>query len=247
MIKNKLALITGCNRGIGKSLIDSFANNKCNLICCTRKKNLSFLKYCKKLEKKFKIKIYNFYADLEKLEEAEQMAQNIVKLKKKIDIIINNAGYNYTALINSSNKQNLIKVFNINFLSVFLFNQIILRQMIKNKAGSVINISSSASDICPAGRSIYAASKAALEKFSNTLSKEYGAFNIRSNIISPGLIDTKMLWESSSKESIEKIINSLPLKKIGTKNDVVNLVLFLASDKSSYITGQNFKINGGLY
>ena len=138
------------------------------------------------------------------------------------------------------------EIFDVNFFSPYLLTQSILKKMIKNKKGSIINISSSAVRDCPPGRVAYAAAKSSLEKFSETLSKECGSFNVRSNVISPGLIQTDMLNSSMNEKEKNTIINNISLRKLGLPSNVSDLALFLASDNSDYITGQILNIDGGL-
>jgi len=140
----------------------------------------------------------------------------------------------------------LKEIFQVNFFSQTIFTQYILKSMIKRKNGSIIYISSSSALDSNIGRSAYSASKAALISQSKTLSKELGSLNIRVNTIAPGLTNTDMMNENTSLEVIKEVTSNLSLKRIGEPNEIANLALFLASDLSSYITGQVIRIDGGM-
>ena len=246
ILKNKTAVITGCSKGIGLAILKKFSENSCNIVSCTRSKDQEFLDQCKIIMKKNKINIYNFYFNMENEIDVLKKSNEIAKKFEKIDILINNAGSNLTSLIQMTKAADLHKIFQINYFSIFLFTQIVLKNMMRNKSGNVINISSSAAYDAPVGRSVYSASKSALEKFSKTLSKEYSTFNIRSNIIAPGLIETNMMKTSTDSKKLDDIINKLPSKRVGKPEEIADLALFLASNKSNYINGQILRVDGGM-
>lgn len=245
-LKNKTAVITGCSKGIGLSILKKFSENSCNIISCTRVKDEEFLDQCKTIMKKYKINIYNFFCDMENEEHVLTTANEIANKFEKIDILVNNAGSNLTSLIQMTKADDLHKIFQINYFSIFLFTQIILKNMMRNKSGNIINISSSAAYDVPIGRAVYSASKSALEKFSKTLSKEFSAFNIRSNVIAPGLIETNMMKTSTDSKKLEEIIKKLPSKRVGKPEEIAELALFLVLEKSNYINGQIVRADGGL-
>ena len=246
ILKNKTAVITGCSKGIGLAILNKFSENSCNIIACTRSKDQEFLDQCKIIMKKNKIDIYNFFFDMENEKEVLDKSNEIANKFEKIDILVNNAGSNLTSLIQMTKVTDLHKIFQINYFSIFLFTQIILKNMMRNKSGNIINISSSAAYDAPIGRSVYSASKSALEKFSKTLSKECSAFNIRSNVIAPGLIETNMMRSSTDSKKLEDIIKKLPSKRVGKPEEIADLALFLVSDKSNYINGQILRVDGGM-
>jgi 3-oxoacyl-[acyl-carrier protein] reductase len=246
MIKNKFAIITGCNRGIGKSILRLFAGNGANIFACARTIDQNFKIFCKNLSKKYNVKIYIIKLDLLDLEQIKNASVEILKISNKIDILVNNAGIVHNALFLMTPLKKFQEQFNVNFFSPIFFTQLILKNMIKNKSGNIINISSSAAHECNEGRSAYASSKAAIITFSKVLSKELAKFNIRINVISPGLTETEMMKISTDHDTLKKTIDRIPLKRIATTNEIANTALFLSSEMSSYITGQVLRVDGGM-
>ena len=245
MLKNKSALITGANRGIGFSILKRLAENGANIIACARKQDDLFEKEISNISKKFNIKIKPIYFDLSNENEIEQGLKKIISLNWVIDIIVNNAGINHVALFQMTPIKKMREIFNINFFSQILLTQKLLNIMIKNKKGSIINISSNAAVECDAGRSGYSSSKAALIAWTKVLSKELGNFNIRVNAVSPGLTNTDMMKKDLSRKVIEDAIKRVPLKRAADPDEIAKVVLFLASDLSSYVNGEVISVTGG--
>ena len=245
MIKNKTVLITGANRGIGLAIVEKFVKNECNIIACSRKGNDISLKKLNEISNKFpnKIKIYNF--DLTKTNEIEESCNKILEENKKIDILINNAGQNHVALFLMTKIQKFKEIFEVNFFSHLVITQKIAKNMIKNKTGSIINIASNASSEVDIGRAAYATSKASIITFTKILAKELGNYGIRVNSISPGLTNTDMMNDGISEKIMSETIKKIPLKRVAQPDEVANTCLFLASDLSAYITGENIYITGG--
>lgn len=246
MIENKLAVITGSNRGIGKKIIEKFAANGANLYACSRKKNAEFSAYLKEIETKNKIEIKEFFFDLQDPEEVKKAANEICNINKDIDILVNNAGTIHTSIFLMNTIEKLREVFEVNFFSHAILTQAILKKMMKNKKGSIINISSSSAIEANEGRGAYAASKSAFQTLSKSISREMGNSNIRVNTIAPGLTDTDMMKDNTPKKILEKTIERLSLKRIGKTDEIADTALFLASDLSSYITGQTISVDGGM-
>ena len=142
-------------------------------------------------------------------------------------------------------EEKIKEVFQVNFFSILKLVRAMVKIFIKNKKGSIINISSNAATECDAGRSIYAASKSALNSFTKCLSKELGPFNIRVNAVSPGLTNTKMIEKNLNKKILEETIKKIPLKRIASPDEIANVVLFLASEMSSYVNGEIINVSGG--
>jgi len=245
MLKNKSALITGANRGIGFSILKRLAENGANIIACARKQDDLFEKEISNISKKFNIKIKPIYFDLSNENEIEQGSKKIISLNWIIDIIVNNAGINHVALFQMTSIKKMREIFNINFFSQILLTQKLLSIMTKNKKGSIINISSNAAVECDAGRSGYSSSKAALIAWTKVLSKELGNFNIRVNAVSPGLTNTDMMKKDLSRKVIEDAIKRVPLKRAADPDEIAKVVLFLASDLSSYVNGEVISVTGG--
>jgi len=245
LLKNKTAVITGCNRGIGLSILEIFSKNGANIIACVRKSNNKFLKYTNKISEKYsnKIDIVNF--DLGNDEEIYNGFQQIKNLNKDINILVNNAGINQMSLFQMTPLNIFRSVFEINFFSVVNLTQKILKLMIKNKYSKIINISSNAASLSSEGRSAYAPSKAAIISFTEVLSKELGRFKINVNAIAPGLVNTDMMM-NTSKKIIEETLKNTPFNQVADPKDVAKVVLFLASEESNHINGETIFVTGGM-
>ena len=248
LLSKKVAVITGCNRGIGKSILTKFTEQGAEIFACSRKEDKNFSDFCSELSKKFKTRIHNIFFDLNKAEEMKEALSKIKELSEKVDILVNNAGIIQTSLFQMTKIEDMRKTFEVNFFSTFLFSQYIVKLMIKNKSqSSIINISSSAAIEANQGRSAYASSKSALTTLSKVMSKELSNFNIRVNAIAPGLTNTDMMQKSTSEKYLSETINRISQKRVAEPEEIANSVLFLASDLSSYINGQIIQVDGGLH
>ena len=245
ILENKLALITGANRGIGLSILKKFSENGANVIACARSKNDKFEQLILDISKKFKNKITPVYFDLSQENDVKQGIEKINTISNKIEIIVNNAGINQVSLFQMTSIKKIKEIFDINFFSQLKLTQKLMKIMIKNKKGSIINISSNAAEECDSGRVGYASSKAALIAFTKVLSKELGSFNIRVNAIAPGLTNTKMMGKDVSRKVIEEAIKRVALKRPAEPEEISDVVVFLGSDLSSYISGEVIFVTGG--
>jgi 3-oxoacyl-[acyl-carrier protein] reductase len=245
MMKNKTVLITGANRGIGLAIVEKFLKNECNIIACSRKDDEISLKKLNEISKKFpnKIKIYRF--DLGKIDDVENACSKILAENNNIDVLINNAGQNHVALFLMTKIQKFKEIFEVNFFSQLVITQKIIKNMIKNKTGSIINIASNAASEVDIGRAAYATSKASIITFTKILAKELGSYGIRVNSISPGLTNTDMMGDGISEKIMTETISKIPLKRVAQPEEIANTCFFLASDLSSYITGENISVTGG--
>lgn len=246
LLKNKTAVITGSNRGIGLKMLEIFSKNGADVVACSRNLNEDFLNQIKKLKKKFNNNIFPVKLDLKNEDSVKKAFDEINSLNLDINILINNAGIIHTALYQMTSIKKLKEIFQINFFSQTIFTQYILKSMIRKKNGSIIYISSSSAIDSNLGRSAYSASKAAIISQSKTLSKELGSLNIRVNTIAPGLTSTDMMKDNTPAEVIKEVTSNLSLKRVADPEEIANLALFLASDLSSYITGQVIRIDGGM-
>ena len=245
ILKNKLALITGANRGIGLSVLKKFSENGADVIACARSKSEEFENLILDISAKYKNKITPVYFDLLNESEIEQGIEKIQAISNKIEIIVNNAGINQVSLFQMTSIKKIRKIFDINFFAHLQLTQKLMKIMIKNKKGSIINISSNAAEECDAGRVGYASSKAALIAFTKVLSKELGSFNIRVNAVAPGLTNTNMMGKDVSKKIIEEAIKKVALKRPAEPEEISDVVMFLGSDLSSYISGEVIFVTGG--
>lgn len=246
LLKNKNAVITGCNRGIGKTILELFAQNGANVWACIRKPDDEFNQTIKDLMMKHQVEIKPVYFDLSDYEQIKAGFKEIMAYKKDIDILVNNAGVTYNALFQMSTIGKMEEVFKINFFSQFLLTQYVTKLMVRQKSGSIINIASSAAIDANSGRAVYGASKAAVICASKALAAEVGDKGIRVNIIAPGITQTDMVAESMTDAVIEETVNGTTLKRIGNPRDIAEAALFLASDMASYITGQVIRVDGGM-
>lgn len=246
LLKKKTAIITGCNRGIGEKILEKFSSSGANIFACTRKKNSEFESKISELARKYKVKIIPIYFDFADSEEIKSAAKRILDSGEAIDILVNNAGIIDVSIYQMTSIKKLKDMFEINFFSQTIFTQNIIKSMIKNKSGSIINLASITALDGNEGRSAYAASKSALIAQMKTLSKEVGIFNIRVNCIAPGLIDTEMLSKSTPKNIIENMKNKISLRRVGNPEEIADVALFLSSSLSTYISGQVIRVDGGM-
>ena len=246
LLKNKTAIITGCNRGIGKKILETYSRNGATIFACVRELTEEFENLVSTITSTTKQKIIPIQLDLGKEEQVKSAATEILNANIPIDILVNNAGIIHTASFPMTTLKRLKEIFEINFFSQSTFTQYILKSMIKNKKGNIINISSSSAIDGDQGRSAYAASKAALITQSKVLSRELGKHNIRVNIVAPGLTETEMMTQNHSKDLIDETIKKISLNRTGKPAEIANVVLFLSCNLSSYITGQVLRVDGGM-
>lgn len=245
LLEGKNAIVTGCARGIGKSIVDVLASNGANIWACARTQSEDFENHIQEVSNKFNVTIKAIYFDLSNKEEMKIAVKQIMSDKINVDILVNNAGITYNSLFQMSTQNKIEEVMNVNFTAPFLFTQYVVKLMLKCNKGTIINISSSAALDGNAGRAVYGASKAALLCATKALAAELGDQGIRANIIAPGITETDML-ESMTDEVIRDTVMSTDLKRSGKPSDIANAVLYLASDLSSYVTGQVLRVDGGM-
>ena len=246
LLKNKNTVITGCNRGIGKEIVRVFAENGANIWACVRKESGTFSKYINNLEQKHSVSINPVYFDLSDEEQIKTGVKTIKETKEPVDILVNNAGAIFTALFQMTSMKKLKEMFEINYFSQMLLTQYISRIMMRQKSGSIINISSSAALEGNEGRTAYASAKAAMITSTKVLAKELAPYNIRVNAVAPGLTQTEMMESSTPEVALKETLNRICMKRVGQPEEIANSVLFLASDLSSYITSQTLRVDGGM-
>tara|TARA_B100001287_G_scaffold7540_2_gene5858 strand:+ start:5545 stop:6315 length:771 start_codon:yes stop_codon:yes gene_type:complete len=244
ILEGKTAIITGATRGIGRGIAEVFANQGANVIFTYT----NSYKLAKKIEKDLSndsVKVIGFKSDASKLDQCQSLIDNIIKDFPVIDILVNNAGITRDNLLMRMQEEDFDKVIDINLKSVFNMTKVIQKIMLKQRFGSIINMSSIVGVKGNAGQSNYAASKAGIIGFSKSIALELGSRNIRCNVVAPGFIETEMT-EILDEKVIQEWRNSIPLKRGGLPLDIANTCVWLASDMSSYITGQTIHVNGGL-
>lgn len=244
-LKNKNVVITGCNKGIGRATLEAFASYGANIFACVRSVSDEFKKFTNSLKKKYKIKIFIFKIDLSKKKNISECTNEIFKITKNIDILINNAGVLSNSLFQMTSEKQLQEIFQVNYFSQVYLTQIISRRMAKNKSGNIIFISSTSGINGDYGRFVYSSSKAAILSLVKTLFKELSSHNIRVNAISPGLTETDLMKANTKESIIKSEIEKISLKRMASTSEIANVILFLASEKSSYVNGQNIIVDGG--
>ena len=244
LLENKNVIITGGSRGIGKAIVEKFAQNGANIAFTCVKMSEDSLALAKNLEN-LGVKVKAYESDASDFESALRLAEKVFNDFGSIDVLVNNAGITKDNLLLRMSEEDFNKVMKVNMNSVFNNTKAVLRQMLKQKNGSIINLSSVVGVKGNAGQSNYSSSKAAIIGFTKSVALELGSRNIRCNAIAPGFIETEMT-RSLQEDQINEWAESIPLKRSGKPEDVANTTLFLASDMSSYITGQVMNVCGGM-
>jgi 3-oxoacyl-[acyl-carrier protein] reductase len=244
LLDNKVALITGATRGIGRGIALKFAEQGCSVAFTYVSSESKAIELENELIK-YGVKAKSFKADASIYSLAEQIVDEIVKEWGTIDILVNNAGITRDGLLMRMTESQFDEVIQANLKSVFNYTKAVQKIMLKNRKGSIINMSSVVGVKGNAGQSNYAASKAGIIGFTKSIALELGSRNIRCNAIAPGFIETEMT-NALDEKIIEQWRQSIPLKRGGTPEDIANVCLFLASDLSSYITGQCINVCGGM-
>lgn len=242
---DKCVMITGCNRGIGKAMLTAFAEAGAKVITCTRKEDSAFAEYCNQLSEKTGSEIIQYYFDLTDEESIKSFISAFYKTKQKVDIFINNAGVVTKGLLQMTSMQKLKDVFQINFFAQVQLTQGISKLMMRQKSGVIINMASIGGiDAYPA-YVCYGCSKAAMIYFTKTMAQELAPYGIRVNALAPSMVKTDMQTEMG-EEANEEIMRRTALKRNAEPEEIAKLAIFLASDDSSFITGQIYRIDGGL-
>ncbi len=241
---NKVAFITGATRGIGRQIAITLAKEGFDIAINYRKENEDLIE-TKKMVENQKVKCFTVQGDVSSFEDSERMVKDIIEDFNHIDILVNNAGITKDMLLMRMKKEDFESVIDVNLVGTFNITKNVIPYMMKNRSGRVINVSSVVGISGNAGQTNYSASKAGIIGFTKSLAKEVGSRNILVNAVAPGFIETQMT-DVLKDEVKEEISKTIPLKRMGTVEDVANVVKFLASKDSSYITGQVINIDGGM-
>ena len=244
LLKGKVVLVTGGTRGIGKGICQKFAAEGATLVFTYLSSKEKANAFANELSKSG-VEVMAVRSDASKLEEAEALVNQIVEKYGQLDAVVNNAGITRDNLLMRMKEEDWDDVMNTNLKSVFNVTKAVQRTMLKQRSGSIINISSIVGVQGNAGQSNYAASKAGIIGFTKSIAKELGSRNIRCNAITPGFIETEMT-EALDEKVVKEWRQQIPLKRGGTPEDVANAALFLASDMSTYVTGQAISVCGGM-
>lgn len=245
MLKGKNAIITGARSGIGLATLQLFAQNGCNCWAIVHREDLEFLNKIRTLEKENNVWIKPVYMELDKSESIKQGMKDILAEKQPVDILVNAAGIvSPNRLFTMTKMEDIRRVMDVNFFSAIELTQLVCRPMMRQRSGSIINIASIAAWGEDTSQMEYAASKAAMVIATKKLARELGSAGIRVNAVAPGLTQTKML-DVLEDEAETQIKKGLGLHRFGTPEEIAEVCLFLASDKSSYVTGETIKVDGG--
>ena len=241
---SKVAFITGATRGIGKAIALELAKEGYNIALNYRTENEA-LENLKKEISEIGVECYPVQGDVSKAEDSERMTKEIIEHFEQIDVLVNNAGITKDKLIQRMKEEEFTDVINVNLVGTFNITKNVIKYMTKKRYGKIINLSSVVGISGNAGQSNYAASKAGIIGFTKSIAKELASRNITANAVAPGFIQTDMtnVLKDEIKEAIE---GTIPLKRLGTAEDVAKVVKFLASEESSYITGQVINVDGGM-
>lgn len=244
-LSGKYVLVTGANGGIGRSVIEKFAQQHCNIIAQMRTEKEEFKDFADGLSEKYDIKFEYLYFDLTKTDDVKKGMQQLAKNNIPIDILINNAGVAHGGLLQMTSLDEIRRVFDINFFAVAQMMQIVSRFMKKRGKGAIVNVASISGLELAAGNCAYGTSKAAVIALTKTIAKEYATMNIRVNAIAPGLTDTKMA--KLMEEKAEKdMVGKSAFGRMANPEEIADAILYLASDQASFITGQVIRVDGGM-
>ena len=244
LLEGKVAIITGGSRGIGRAIVDAFASQGAAVAFTY----LSSREKAEALSAEWQekgAKVVGYYSDASSFVHAESLVPSVLEEFGRIDILVNNAGITNDTLLLRMDEEQWNSVIDTNLNSVFNMTKQCIKVMLRQKSGSLIHISSVVGIFGNPGQANYAASKAGIIGFSKSVAKEIGSRNIRSNVIAPGFIESDMT-EGLDENTRKTFLANVPLGRWGQASEVADLAVFLASDKSAYITGQTISVCGGL-
>ncbi len=244
LLENKTAIITGASRGIGRGIAIEFAKQGCN-VAFTYSSSVDAAKALENELKELGVNAKGYQSNAANFDAAQELAKEVLAEFGSIDVLINNAGITKDNLLMRISEDDFDKVIEVNLKSVFNLTKAVIRPMMKQRKGSIINMSSVVGLKGNAGQANYAASKAGILGFSKSVALELGSRNIRSNVVAPGFIETEMTAKLD-EATVQSWRDGIPLKRGGTPEDIANACVFLASDMSAYITGQTLSVDGGM-
>ena len=246
LLEGKCAVITGGTRGMGKAAARLFLLNKASVAVIATKDSEEARNALKEIDPEGTGRLFFYACDISDFDAVEETAKKITADLGKIDILVNNAGITRDNILPGLSKEDIDSVIDINLKGTMYVTKAFIRGMVRQKGGSIINMSSVVGLMGNKGQTNYAASKAGIIGFTKAVAREYGRKNIRCNAIAPGFIETRMT-DALNEEQRSEIIKTLAIERLGKPQDVAELALFLASDRSSYITGEVIKVDGGMY
>jgi len=244
LLEGKTAIITGGSRGIGKGIVETFAKHGAN-VAFTYSSSSEAAENLATEVSKFGVKAKAYQSDAASYSDSEALAVKVLEDFGSIDILVNNAGITKDNLLMRMSEADFDKVIEVNLKSVFNMTKAVQRTMLKQRKGSIINMSSVVGVKGNAGQTNYAASKAGIIGFSKSVALELGSRDIRCNVIAPGFIETEMTGKLDEK-TVQSWREAIPLKRGGSPEDIANACVFFASDLSAYVTGQVLNVDGGM-
>lgn len=242
---NKVALVTGSSRGIGRAIAIELAKGGISVVINNDKDSQEGLEVMNEIKKMRQHAMY-IQADVSDLNQVEKMVEKVINEFGRVDILINNAGITRDKMLENMDIDYWNRVISVNLTGAFNCTKSVIKCMKKQGNSKIINISSISAEIGNIGQSNYSAAKGGIISFTKTVAKEYAKYGITVNAVAPGFIKTKML-ETIPEKVMQKILNQIPLGRLGEPEEVAKLICFLVSDDANYITGQVININGGIY
>lgn len=243
-LHNKIALVTGGTRGIGKAIVNALADAGADVAFTYRSSRETADAIVEAIRSKGR-HAEGYQSDATDIRQITDIVQKVIEAFGRIDILVNNAGITKDGLLIRMSEQDWDDVIDTNLKGVFGFTKAVCRQMMEQRAGKIINISSVAGVIGNAGQANYAASKAGVIGFTKTIARELASRNIQANVVAPGFVETDMTGKLNEKQK-EAILGMIPLKRIAKPEEIAGVVRFLASSDADYITGQVICVDGGM-
>jgi 3-oxoacyl-[acyl-carrier protein] reductase len=243
LLKDKVALVTGGGQGIGKAISVRLAKEGAHIAVCDI--NLEIAQNCAKELEKIGVKAAAFQSNVADAKSAEETVNKVIDNFGRVDILVNNAGVTRDTLLMRMKEEDWDLVLNVNLKGTFNFTKAIVRPMMKQQSGAIVNVASVIGLIGNAGQGNYAASKAGVIGLTKSVAKEVASRNIRVNAVAPGFIATAMT-DKLPEDIRKKMLDNIPMGRFGSPEDVADVILFLASDLSRYVTGTVVNISGGL-
>lgn len=237
-------IITGANRGIGKTMVEVFAAKSHNVWACARKQNLDFEEQLRNLSNQHNVWVKPVYFEMTDEESLKEGLNSIFADKQPIDVLVNNAGISTVGLLSQTKVEEVKRLFDVNYFSVLRIIQLVSKKMMMKRKGAIINMASLAGIEPQPGKIAYGSSKAAVILMTQCLAKELGPLGIRVNAIAPGPIETEMIHQYND-DMLKQLASESSLRRLGKPEEIAQTALFLASEQASYINGEIIKVDGG--
>jgi 3-oxoacyl-[acyl-carrier protein] reductase len=245
VLEGKVAIITGCNRGIGAALLASFAAQGATVIAAARRNSAEFEQRIAMLAHDFNCAIKPIFFDIADESAVKESLRSVLAEVPRIDILVNNAGISHGGLLSMTPLSRVREVFQVNYFGPLAVTQVVSRKMMRQRSGVIVNVSSVAGLDPKPGNCAYGASKAALAYFTGVLAKELAEYNIRVNAVAPGLVSTEMA-DAMERNAREQMVASSAMRRLGDPSEIADAVLYLCSGNASFVSGQVMRVDGGM-